>query len=42
LYEKGGAKTGRTFFLQQEALQERSIAEAGFTDVRIFDYKVRR
>jgi SAM-dependent methyltransferase len=42
LYEKGGAATGRTFFLQQEALQERSITEAGFTDVRIFDYKVRR
>lgn len=42
LYEKGGAATGRTFFLQQEALQERGITEAGFTDVRIFDYKVRR
>ncbi|KAF5535358.1 methyltransferase [Fusarium phyllophilum] len=40
LYEKGGAATGRTFFLQQEALQERSITEAGFTDVRIFDYKL--
>ncbi|TXC03321.1 hypothetical protein FocTR4_00001975 [Fusarium oxysporum f. sp. cubense] len=40
LYEKGGAETGRTFFLQQEALQERSITEAGFTDVRIFDYKL--
>ncbi|RYC96789.1 hypothetical protein BFJ63_vAg646 [Fusarium oxysporum f. sp. narcissi] len=40
LYERGGAETGRTFFLQQEALQERSITEAGFTDVRIFDYKL--
>ncbi|KAF4344887.1 hypothetical protein FBEOM_1173 [Fusarium beomiforme] len=40
LYEKGGAETGRTFFPQQEALQERSITEAGFTDVRIFDYKL--
>ncbi|KAG5753927.1 hypothetical protein H9Q72_007853, partial [Fusarium xylarioides] len=40
LYEKGSAATGRTFFLQQEALQERSITEAGFTDVRIFDYKL--
>ncbi|KAG4279298.1 hypothetical protein FPRO04_05839 [Fusarium proliferatum] len=40
LCEKGGAATGRTFFLQQEALQERSITEAGFTDVRIFDYKL--
>ncbi|PNP77806.1 hypothetical protein FNYG_08887 [Fusarium nygamai] len=40
LYEKGGAATGRTFFLQQEALQERSITQAGFTDVRIFDYKL--
>ncbi|KAF4431821.1 hypothetical protein F53441_13875 [Fusarium austroafricanum] len=40
LYEKGGVATGRTFFPQQEALQERSITEAGFTDVRIIDYKI--
>lgn len=40
LYESGGIETGRPFFLQREAMQERSITEAGFTDVRIFDYKV--
>jgi ubiquinone/menaquinone biosynthesis C-methylase UbiE len=40
LYENSGIETGRPFFLQQEAIQERSITEAGFTDVRIFDYKV--
>ncbi|KAM0405114.1 hypothetical protein ACHAQC_000186 [Fusarium culmorum] len=40
LYESGGIETGRPFFLQREAIQERSITEAGFTDVRIFDYKL--
>ncbi|OBS27714.1 hypothetical protein FPOA_01656 [Fusarium poae] len=40
LYESGGLETGRPFFLQREAIQERSITEAGFTDVRIFDYKL--
>ncbi|KAM0559303.1 hypothetical protein ACHAPJ_004322 [Fusarium lateritium] len=40
LYEAGGAATGRTFFLQKEALQERGITEAGFTDIRIVDYKL--
>ncbi|RGP68763.1 hypothetical protein FLONG3_8026 [Fusarium longipes] len=40
LYEQSGNETGRPFFLQREAIQERSITEAGFTDVRIFDYKL--
>ena len=40
LFEQSGIETGRPFFLQREAIQERSIAEAGFTDIRTFDYKV--
>ncbi|RGP75400.1 hypothetical protein FSPOR_756 [Fusarium sporotrichioides] len=40
LYESAGIETGRPFFLQREAIQERSITEAGFTEVRIFDYKL--
>jgi ubiquinone/menaquinone biosynthesis C-methylase UbiE len=41
LYEGGGVTTGKPFFLQREAIQERSITEAGFTDIKILDYKVR-
>lgn len=41
LYEGGGVTTGKPFFLQPEAIQERSITEAGFTDIKILDYKVR-
>ncbi|RBR19844.1 uncharacterized protein FIESC28_05450 [Fusarium coffeatum] len=40
LFEQSGIETGRPFFLQRETIQERSIAEAGFTDIRTFDYKV--
>ncbi|KPA44789.1 methyltransferase [Fusarium langsethiae] len=40
LYESAGIETGRPFFLQREAIQERGITEAGFTEVRIFDYKL--
>ncbi|KAG5661026.1 hypothetical protein KAF25_002669 [Fusarium avenaceum] len=40
LYEVGGVTTGKPFFLQQEAIQERSITEAGFTDIKILDYKL--
>ncbi|KAM0269685.1 hypothetical protein ACHAPA_003891 [Fusarium lateritium] len=40
LYEGGGVTTGKPFFLQREAIQERSITEAGFTDIKILDYKL--
>ncbi|KAM0351545.1 hypothetical protein ACHAPU_002551 [Fusarium lateritium] len=40
LYEAGSATTGKPFFLQAQATQEKSIAEAGFTDVKVFDYKL--
>ncbi|KAF5680616.1 methyltransferase [Fusarium heterosporum] len=40
LYEAGSATTGKPFFLQPQAIQEQSIAKAGFTDVKVFDYKL--
>jgi ubiquinone/menaquinone biosynthesis C-methylase UbiE len=40
LYEAGGAATKRPFFVQQENLQEKGIEAAGFTDMKVVDYKV--
>ncbi|KAI8687668.1 hypothetical protein NCS55_00018700 [Fusarium keratoplasticum] len=40
LYEAGGAETKRPFFVQQENLQEKGIEAAGFTDMKVVDYKL--
>ncbi|KAM0428629.1 hypothetical protein ACHAPT_006992 [Fusarium lateritium] len=40
LYEAGAAATKRSFFLQQENLQEKGIEAAGFTDMKVVNYKL--
>ncbi|KAI5458182.1 S-adenosyl-L-methionine-dependent methyltransferase [Mariannaea sp. PMI_226] len=40
LYEDGGKVMGRPFFVQQEGLQEKALQAAGFTDIKIVDYKL--
>ncbi|KAF5004744.1 hypothetical protein FDECE_8770 [Fusarium decemcellulare] len=40
LYEEGGKAMGRPFFLLQDQLQEKGFNEAGFTDIKVVDYKL--
>ncbi|KAK7419232.1 hypothetical protein QQZ08_010946 [Neonectria magnoliae] len=40
LYEDGGKAMGRTFFVQQDGLQEKAFEAAGFTDVTTVNYKL--
>ncbi|EEU44092.1 uncharacterized protein NECHADRAFT_30036, partial [Fusarium vanettenii 77-13-4] len=40
LYEAGGAEMKKPFFVQQENLQEKGIEAAGFTDMKVVNYKV--
>lgn len=42
LYREGGAKIGRSFTVVEEDLQRKAFEAAGFTDVQVVNYKVRR